>query len=178
MHIWGTEGSHSLAMVEACERAGIIDRVVISIQGLVSEYYYHYTAYLPHEIVTRYTLRDLFKGNLQKGKDVFYKRGVLEKEAIRRVKHVIGRTDWDRGCAWDINPNVTYHFNNETLRDEFYEGEWNYSDCEKHSIFCSQGHYPIKGIHLVIEALNRIVKRLPGCALIYWWKGLFEFAFL
>jgi len=165
VHIWGTEGSHSLAMVEACERAGIIDRVVISIQGLVSEYYYHYTAYLPHEIVTRYTLRDLFKGNLQKGKDVFYKRGVLEKEAIRRVKHVIGRTDWDRGCAWDINPNVTYHFNNETLRDEFYEGEWNYSDCEKHSIFCSQGHYPIKGIHLVIEALNRIVKDYPDAHL-------------
>ena len=60
---------------------------------------------------------------------------------------------------------MTYHFNNETLRDEFYEGEWNYSDCEKHSIFCSQGHYPIKGIHLVIEALNRIVKDYPDAHL-------------
>ena len=161
IHIWGTESSHSLAMVEACERLGIADKVVISIQGLVSEYYYHYTAYLPHKIIVRHKLRDLIKGNLIKGQKTFYNRGILEREAISRVKHVIGRTDWDRGCAWDINPDVQYHFNNETLRDEFYTGQWSYKECEKYSIFCSQGHYPIKGIHLVIEALNRIVKEFP-----------------
>ena len=161
IHIWGTESSHSLAMVEACERLGIADKVVISIQGLVSEYYYHYTAYLPHKIIVRHKLRDLIKGNLIKGQKTFYNRGILEREAISRVKHVIGRTDWDRGCAWDINPDVQYHFNNETLRDEFYTGQWSYKECEKYSIFCSQGYYPIKGIHLVIEALNRIVKEFP-----------------
>lgn len=165
IHIWGTEGSHSLAMVEACERLGIIDRVIISIQGLVSEYFYHYTAFLPHKIVRRHTLRDFLKGNIEKGKKVFYKRGLLEKEAIERVQHIIGRTDWDKGCVWYINPNATYHFNNETLRDEFYTGQWNYESCEHFSIFCSQGHYPIKGIHLVLEALSRVVKEYPSAHL-------------
>lgn len=148
-----------------CKNIGIEKSVVISIQGLVSKYFYHYYAYLPHYVVVSRTLRDLIKGNVADGAKEFKKRGELEKEAICGVKHVIGRTEWDRACAWDINPNLEYHFNNETLRDEFYSGQWSYDACEKHSIFCSQGHYPIKGIHLVIEALYRVVKEYPDAHL-------------
>ena len=101
-------------MVEACEKLNILDKVVISIQGLVSEYAYHYFAYLPSKIVNRYTLRDLIKGNIRKGRKIFEKRGILEKEALEKVNYVIGRTDWDRACSWDINPNIKYYFNNET----------------------------------------------------------------
>ena len=36
IHIWGTEYGHCLAMVNAAEKAGMADRVVISIQGLCS----------------------------------------------------------------------------------------------------------------------------------------------
>lgn len=161
IHIWGTEGSHSLAMVEACEELGLIDSVVISIQGLVSAYAEHYTAYLPATVVSAYTLRDVLKGNVKYSQKIYYKRGLLEQEAIRKVKHVIGRTEWDRACVWGINPNVVYHFNNETLRDEFYTGMWEYEKCEKHSIFCSQGHYPIKGLHLMLKALPRIIVEYP-----------------
>lgn len=39
IHIWGTENQHSLAMVEAAEATGLLDRVVISIQGMVSVYF-------------------------------------------------------------------------------------------------------------------------------------------
>lgn len=165
VHIWGTEGSHSLAMVEACKNIGIEESVVISIQGLVSKYFYHYYAYLPQYVIASRTLRDVIKGNITDGAKEFKIRGELEKEAICGVKHVIGRTEWDRACAWDINPNLDYHFNNETLRDEFYSGQWSYDTCEKHSIFCSQGHYPIKGIHLVIEALHRVVQEYPDAHL-------------
>lgn len=161
VHIWGTEGSHSLAMVEACKNIGIENSVVISIQGLVSKYYIHFYAYLPKYVITRRTLRDIIKGNIADGAKEYKRRGELEEKAICGVKHVIGRTEWDRACAWNINPNLDYHFNNETLRDEFYFGQWNYDTCEKHTIFCSQGHYPIKGIHLVIEALSRVVQEYP-----------------
>lgn len=165
VHIWGTENSHSLAMVEACTNLGLKDSVVISIQGLVSKYFYHYYAYLPHYVVVDRTLRDIVKGNIADGAKEFRKRGLLEEEAIRGVKHVIGRTEWDRACAWDINPTAKYHFNNETLRDEFYSGCWDQNACERYSIFCSQGHYPIKGIHLVIEALRRVVQEYPNAHL-------------
>ena len=165
IHIWGTERSHTLGMVQACKELGIEDKIVISIQGLVSAYSYHYTGYLPAKVVYGLTIRDLIQGNIAKGQRRFKTRGKYECEAIQSVQHVIGRTDWDRACTWNVNPNVNYHFNNETLRDEFYTNVWSHDSCEKYSVFCSQSHYPIKGGHLVIEAFERVVKEYPSAHL-------------
>lgn len=177
IHIWGTEYAHSLAMVEACERLGIVHRVVISIQGIVSKCYYHYSAFLPEHIMQRYTFRDLLKGNLAKAKKNFQLRGKLEEEAIARAHHVIGRTEWDRASVWDINPTAQYHFNNETLREEFYTGSWSHEKCEIHSIFCSQANYPIKGVHLMIQALPRILKEYPDTHLYIGGRDYFQMPF-
>lgn len=165
IHIWGTERPHTIAMVNACERMGILNKVVISIQGLVSVCAQHYEANLPHYVVKGLTLKDILKGNIAKGKKNFYKAGKFEIEALKKVQHVIGRTDWDKACIWNINPKVNYHFNNETLRNEFYTGQWAFEKCEQHSMFCSQGNYPIKGIHFAIQALERIVKEYPDAKL-------------
>ena len=86
----------------------------------------------------------------------------MERETIRRVHHVIGRTSWDRAHVWAINPFATYHFCNETLREAFYrQSPWRYEDCEKYSIFLSQAHYPVKGLHKVLEALPLVLREYP-----------------
>lgn len=161
IHIWGTEYPHSLAMVEAANAIGMGDRVVVSIQGMVSIYAKHFFAYLPTKVIYGLKLKDLLQGNLAKRARIFEKKGKLEIETIKQVKHVIGRTDWDKAAVWGINPNVNYYINNETLRDEFYESTWDYSKVEIHSIFCSQAHYPIKGLHLMLEALILLKKHYP-----------------
>jgi glycosyltransferase involved in cell wall biosynthesis len=46
---------------------------------------------------------------------------------------------------------------NETLREEFYTDTWNIDRIERNSIFVSQGNYPIKGLHYLIEVLPDIV---------------------
>lgn len=165
IHIWGTETPHSFAMVNAAESIGMLSRVVISIQGMVSAYSRHYCAFLRHSISSGYRGKDFLQGNLLKRARIFEKKGKLEIEAIKRVKHVIGRTDWDHALTTSINPSVKYHFNNEMLRDEFYSGKWDIGSCEKHSIFCSQAHYPIKGLHLMLEALLEIKKIYPDVKL-------------
>ena len=165
IHIWGTETPHSFAMVNAAESIGMLNRVVISIQGMVSAYSRHYCAFLSHSISSGYRGKDFLQGNLLKRARIFEKKGKFEIEALKRVKHVIGRTDWDRALTTSINPSVKYHFNNEMLRDEFYSGKWNIGGCEKHSIFCSQAHYPIKGLHLMLEALLEIKKTYPDVKL-------------
>ena len=38
IHVWGTEYGHSLAMVNAAEKAGMLDSLAVSIQGLCSVY--------------------------------------------------------------------------------------------------------------------------------------------
>lgn len=164
VHIFGTEYSHTLAVVNVCNKMSI--PVVISIQGIISIYEKHYMACIPEIIQRRFTFRDFIKqDNLKQQQKKFAIGGKLEIEAIRKVKHVIGRTHWDKACTTQINPNVKYHFCNETLRQEFYKHKWSLEKCERYSIFVSQASYPIKGIHFMLEAMPLILKRFPKAKL-------------
>lgn len=161
LHIFGTEYPHALAAVRAFGRP---ERTMIHIQGLASVYALHFMADLPWKVRRQYTFRDLVRGtNLEKQQQGFVKRGVLEKKAIRACGHILGRTDWDRACTGQINPKAVYHVNQETLRRAFYQEEnrWSYKACEKYSIFLSQGSYPIKGLHYMLEAMPLIRRRYP-----------------
>lgn len=166
VHVWGTEYPHTLAMTNVCGTMDIIDKVLISIQGLTSIIAQHYLTGLPLKVQNRFTFRDLIKqDNLKQQRRKFVKRGIFEIEALKKVKHVIGRTAWDRACVSQINTNAQYHFCNEILREEFYKHHWNLNHCEKHSVFISQGSYPIKGLHFMLEAMPLILERFPGAKL-------------
>lgn len=159
VHIHGTEYPHGLAFLNACPYA----KSVISIQGMVGPYSRYYTGGLSKlDIYKNLTIIDfLTQMNILKEKKDFEKRGVYEKEAIKRVNHIIGRTSWDKAHTWAINSNAEYHFCNETLRSIFYEKAWCYENCEHHSIFISQASYPIKGFHQVLKAMPFILSKYP-----------------
>ena len=156
VHIHGTEFSHGHAYMKACS----CDNVVISIQGLTSAYYYY--GMTKGDVYKNLTVRDLIRGTVIKGQKIFKQRGEYEKDMIRMAKHIIGRTSWDRARTWAINPDAAYHFCNETLRSDFYDGSvWDYNQCTKHSIFLSQAGYPIKGLHQVLKAMPIILRHYP-----------------
>ena len=159
VHIHGTEYSHGYAYMKACG----CDNVVISIQGLTSAYYYYYYyGMTKFDIYRSLTFRDIVRGSILKGQKLFKQRAVYEIEMLKMAKYVIGRTSWDKARVWAINPNAKYHFCNETLRAEFYDGaEWKYEKCNKHSIFLSQAGYPIKGLHQVLKAMPLILRYYP-----------------
>lgn len=167
IHIWGTEHVHSYSLIQCCERRNLLDATIISIQGLVSIYAKHYYAYLPDHLIKKRTLRDFIKkDSIRKQKIEFEKRGVFEKLCLKKAKNVIGRTDWDKACTSWMNPKLRYYANNEILRSCFYEGQWNLKDAVRHSIFVSQGQYPIKGLHLMLEAMKMIVRKYPDAKLV------------
>lgn len=158
IHIFGTEFPHALECVKAAADPG---RVVVSIQGLTSEIAKVYLDQIP--------LRDRLAGRVVRGeyscllleKYEFYKRGQNERKVLSSVGHVIGRTDWDRKCVLSVNRRCRYHYCSETLRDTFYEGKWDMNCIRRNSIFVSQAHYPIKGLHILIGALPVIKERFP-----------------
>lgn len=162
IHIWGSEYPHTLEMVDAATRVGIVERVVISMQGLISSVSLVYYSGLPREVVAHHTLYEVLRGtNVRRSAEAFFNRGTLEVQALSRVKHCIGRTDWDYHSVMAMNRSIRYHKCNETLRECFYTGEWNYQQCEKHSIFVSQATYPIKGFHFLLQAMPTILKAYP-----------------
>ena len=159
VHIHGTEYSHGYAYMKACGN----ENVVISIQGLTSAYYYYYYGMTKWDVYNNLTFRDLLKGSIIDGQKSFKRRGEIEKAMLRKCKHIIGRTSWDRARTWAINPNAIYHFCNETLRNDFYDGSvWDYHQCSKHSIFLSQASYPIKGLHQFLKAMPLILRHFPN----------------
>ena len=162
VHIHGTECSHGYAYMSACG----CDNVVISIQGLTSAYYYYYYGMTKNDIYRNLTFRDIIRGSILSGQKQFKQRAAYEIEMIKNAKHIIGRTSWDKARVWAINPNAEYHFCNETLRSDFYDGSrWIYNKCDKHSIFLSQAGYPIKGLHQVLKAMPFILRHYPDTSI-------------
>lgn len=151
IHIWGTEFVHSYSMMLACKELGIQSKVVINIQGLATYCAKSYRLGIPdNEYYKIYDGNTIFDG--EKG---FVCNSKYEIETLKNVQHVIGRTDWDRACVYDINPACKYHYCGEIMRPEFYEpvGTRDFVD---HRILISQASYPIKGLHNVLEQLGKL----------------------
>lgn len=166
IHIWGTECFHTLAMLKVCKQLKLLDKATISIQGLMTCNSEFYNAALPERVVRSLTVRDVLKvDNIWMQQRKFKKKAGFELEAIRLAKNVIGRTDWDKALTKQANPNLNYFFNNAILREKFYNKEWDIKKCEPHTIFVSQGYYPIKGLHMVLKALEIIKRRYPDVKL-------------
>lgn len=160
VHIWGTEFPHTLAMINACEKIGLQDRIVVNIQGLVEPCSLHYLDHIPE----RYRERADENGDsLQTAQQEFVTKGKYEREALRKVKYVVGRTDWDYAWIKHVNPSSSYYYSGEILRDGFYEvkEKWSYETCEKYSVFISQAGYSIKGFDYLLYALPDIIREYP-----------------
>lgn len=163
IHIWGTEYCHSASMVKACHEA---DKMVISMQGIISSLAKYYRADLPLRVYIGYTLRDFLRqDNIYQQKRKFIKRGEMEIFALKRSKNVIGRTEWDEAVLRSINPELRYYKCYEILRKSFYKHTWDLEKCNKYSIFVSQASYPIKGLHYLIKIMPQIISEFPSTKL-------------
>ncbi len=161
VHIFGTEYPHTLAMCKCLEDRPRI-KSLIGFQGILDIYKHHYFDGLPESVVNDVTFRDfLKKDSLRKQQRKYELRAINEVEAVKKARYVTGRTPFDRGFSEKVNADAEYHFLNETLRKEFYDGEWKPDKCEKHSVFLSQGNYPIKGLHVMLEALDILKEAYP-----------------
>lgn len=166
IHSWGIEYDHALAMVNAAQQEEMLNKMVAGIQGLCFVIGEHYTDGLPERVVRRNTFRDLVrKDNIAHQQEKFRLRGKLEQETLQKLHHVMGRTAWDYARATQSNPEITYHFCNETLRENFYSGQWRYDVCQKHRIFASSCSYPVKGFHYLLEALSKVREVYPDATL-------------
>lgn len=163
VHIFGTEFPHARALIRVWDKP---HKTLLGIQGLCYKIAEVYTQGIPNKVVNRVTFRDWLKrDSLRQQQAKFILRGQNEKEVIMASGHITGRTNFDREGTASINPDAKYHRMNEIMRDNFYSGRWEIEHCEPGSIFLGQGDYPIKGFHLMLEAMPLIAKIRPDVRL-------------
>lgn len=160
IHVWGTEYAWSREMTVACEEKGLLNKLLINIQGLVSIYGRHFCEGIPNEYIAR---RDNGKRSVSEEQEDFFLRGINEIEVLKKAAYICGRTDWDKACALSVNPDARYFHSREILRPVFYDsaGQWTWDSCRKETVFVSQASYPIKGFHYLIKALYDVKRRHP-----------------
>lgn len=159
VHIFGTEFPHALAAAKAFQNPS---KILVGLQGIISECAKAYTADLPDKIVNRNTFRDfLKKDGIKQQQNKFFKRGVWEQELLKVTGNVTGRTEFDKQASIAMNEHVRYFAMNETMRAPFYSDKWELPYCRKHRIFFSQADYPLKGFHYLLQALPQIRLRYP-----------------
>lgn len=157
IHCFGTEYPHILGMLN---NEKYKNRTLIHLQGLMEPYAESYHYGVPEYVVKRVTFRDwLRKDSILEQKDKYLKRAECEKKALYKAVNVCGRTHWDKAYINKLNDNAAYYHLNETLRSDFYEGKWDQSKVKSHTIFVSQGNYPLKGAHFLIEAIGLVKKK-------------------
>ncbi len=143
-----------------------VKNVMISIQGLISVIAKYYLAGI-NDISSYNTLRDMIRrDSVTQQQKKFFERGKIERKLLSRVPYIAGRTYWDYSHTRALNPSSKYFKIGEILREGFRSGrKWRYEDCRRHSIFMSQGEYPVKGVHKVIEALEIVKRQYPDVTL-------------
>lgn len=160
IHAYGTEKKHNIGLIDSVQTKV---PVIISLQGIIGEYSkYYYAGLSLSEIVFNYTIGDvLLRNGIINKKKNFIKQAELEKTIISRVNYVEGRSDWDRVYSKRINRNLKYYYCPRMIREPFYHYRWDYDNCQKHSILVHQATYPIKGLHMALDALAMIKEVFP-----------------
>lgn len=161
IHIHGTE--HSLAKA-VCVANNSSVKTIANIQGLAGPYMRYADGRLSlWDKWKNITLLDFYRGTfLLNAKRCFKHRAECENYVLTHITDIVGRTQWDHDHVMTVNPELRYHFMNETLRDVFYETPvWDYALCKKHTIFVSNSGSALKGAHQVLKALPIILRKYP-----------------
>lgn len=159
VHIHGTEESFGLI-----KGWGLTSKpVAVSLQGVMTPYASKaYGELLPEQIHGR--VRSMCGLGLESFR--FWK-GMLERSRyeemiIRSADMVLGRTLFDRAWALAFRPDVRYRHVDELMRPEFSQAEeWKLEDCNRYQVFCTSGNRPLKGLHVLIDAVYHLYKTFP-----------------
>lgn len=154
-------------------------KVFYTLQGFPSNIASNYFVGLDQNMNRFLTIRNILrKDSVFKRQKMYADRGLVEQELLRSGKNFIGRTHWDKEMMLRVNKKAKYYHVDRILRESFYNynGIWNIKDVDRFTLFVTQGHYPTKGLHIVIEALRVVKVKYPNCTLKIagrgWYKGI------
>lgn len=164
IHIYGTEYSIGYSMLKIEPSVPVL----LTIQGILTYISREYRAGLPGHIYHRlFTLKELLRLKLPLFSEMLFRKNAKrERWVVTNAKYISGRTSHDRAFAAAMNPKAEYFRLNYNLREEFYGAEkWDGEKCVPYTIFTGAATYPLKSLHMLLDALALVKTRHPGVKL-------------
>lgn len=165
IQLWGTEYPHGLAAIRA--NAGRIPACVY-IQGVISSIALYYRGQLRDKVLRQnQTWLDFLPGrSVFAAEKRFEKQAVIEQEILRECGHVVLENQWSQDQYSADNPNLRFYYHRLPLKEEFGALTWSEERCQKHTILSIASGYPLKGFHILLQALSVVVKDFPDVRLV------------
>ncbi len=172
IHLHGSEGPFPALPTEAwCNKP-----VCMSLQGIINGYFEHYLGgiHAPELECCTYAVKRIVlpflkmrcSTSMSSAKQWRLNRAQLERKAFINVNNILGRTTWDRAWTNYLNPNATYFYAGEILRQPFYRGRRDAKKIVSHLIYASSClSYPLKGGHWLFRAIANLKKKYPDVKL-------------
>jgi len=163
IHIWGTEYPTSLCVLKAAKEIPS----VVYIQGMMNQIAKHcLDGICLKEQIRNTTLFDIKNSsvlwNMKKNYNVVAQR---EATILKTSGNVIVESDWCACNCLAVNPNSHIFRSKLPVSKVFFDYEWDYEKIEPHTIFTVAGGYPIKGHHVLMNALVMVKKVIPDVKL-------------
>lgn len=157
-HIIGTEREYNYELFKIIGK----EKCLISITGLVSICAKHYFGGIPYKAFLYRSIGDILRngGPIAEQKR-FRKMGLKEQKLISEAQYIMGRTTWDYACVKQINSKCNYIYCGEILNSCYINNKWSVEKAIQHRIFVSQGSYPLKGLHKLLEAFPLVLRQYP-----------------
>lgn len=164
IHVHGTEKNFGL--LRKFVNAEI--PIVCSIQGVVSPCFEGLKFSIASIGIKRYrSIKNILgRGGVGYALRKWHKFIPIEREIFKLNNYFVGRTNWDKAFLKSINADAKYYHGEEMLRNEFYDKRWDIEKCERYRIFISSAVYPLKGLHVLMEAVALLKKDYPDIKIV------------
>ena len=164
LQIWGTEHPEYLLAARTFAYLPII----VYIQGVVGKVAREFCHGLSwKERMKNISLQDLYRHSwMGANQKKYYKQAEVEKEILRLAKGAIVENDWCASQIAAIAPDCRIYRSKLPIKKDFFNASWTLDKVERHTLFTNAGGAPIKGHHMLFEALALVKQKYPDVKLL------------
>lgn len=157
IHVHGTE--HPYGMIAAHTTIPVL----VSLQGFLTACLFPLLGDIPLPEWRSYrTLKDVVRGSDPLAMhSLWTRKAAVERRILRTVRSFAGRTDFDHDFILRHNPTARYYVAHEALRPAFHGRHWRLEAARRHSIFTTGFGNPLKGFHVLLEAIPFLRDEFP-----------------
>ncbi|MHA1251649.1 MAG: glycosyltransferase family 4 protein [Candidatus Helarchaeota archaeon] len=155
IHIHGTELPF-ISIIDVVNKP-----IVTSVQGNLTVYVHKYFSGIEKKFASIKADGNVFKKVFYPM--TFYKsyshlktKSYLERKYLKKIKYIIGRTNWDKRITRILSPSSYYYHADEILREGFYKNIWSKPQNDKFTIFTTSGNVYYKGFETICQSLNML----------------------